>query len=177
VYALNHETPDRCPLQVSFTPEFAERLRASLKVKGQKGHNPHGGGNTYEVERALGEDMLLVSIGWANSYYQQSGDYTDEWGISWKSIEYQTPYSIGHYTEPAGYPLADDQQVFSYEGPDPHRKELYSDAECVIRDFKDKYWIVGVDTLSCSWYANLETIKGKLKNQLLGDRDTLPLYL
>jgi len=68
--ALNHEEPDRCPMQISFTPEFAERLRADLQMKGQRVHNPHGGGNTYELERALGEDMLLTSVGWANSYYQ-----------------------------------------------------------------------------------------------------------
>jgi len=152
--ALHHEVPDRCPLQVSFTPEFAERLRTSLQVKGQRVHNPHGGGNTYELERALGEDMLLVSVGWANSYYQQRGDYTDEWGIFWKSIEYQTPFGIGHYTEPAGHPLGDDQQVLSYRGPDPHRLELYKDAECVLRDFKDEYWIVGVTVTTifeCAW--------------------------
>ena len=77
-------------------------------------HNPHGGGNTYELERALGEDMLLVSVGWANSYYQQSGDYTDEWGITWKPIEYTTPYGVGSYTEPTGHPLADDEAVLRY---------------------------------------------------------------
>ena len=27
--ALNHEQPDRCPMQVGFTPEFAARLRRS----------------------------------------------------------------------------------------------------------------------------------------------------
>jgi hypothetical protein len=30
-------------------------------------------GNTYILERLLGEDMLLTSVGWANSYYQQAG--------------------------------------------------------------------------------------------------------
>jgi uroporphyrinogen decarboxylase len=152
--ALQHETPDRCPLQVSFTPEFAERLRANLQVKGQGVHNPHGGGNTYELERALGEDMLLVSVGWANSYYRQRGDYTDEWGVSWKEIEYETPFGVGHYTEPAGHPLMHDQQVLSYKGPDPARPELYRDAECVIQNFKDEYWIVGVTVTTifeCAW--------------------------
>jgi hypothetical protein len=67
--ALNHEMPDRCPMQVSFTPEFANRLREDIRVTGQQTHNPHGGGNTYELERALNQDMLLTSVGWANSYY------------------------------------------------------------------------------------------------------------
>jgi uroporphyrinogen decarboxylase len=152
--ALNHEAPDRCPLQVSFTPEFAGRLKADLQVKGRGAHNPHGGGNTYELEQALGEDMLLVSVGWANSYYQQNGIYTDEWGITWEPIAYTTPYGVGHYTEPTGHPLADDEAASAYQGPDPHRPELYQDAARTIQDFKDEYWIVGVTVTTifeCAW--------------------------
>lgn len=56
--ALNHEEPDRCPMQISFTPEFAARLIEDLHIKNKLAHNPHGGGNTYELERALQEDLL-----------------------------------------------------------------------------------------------------------------------
>ena len=152
--ALNHEQPDRCPLQVSFTPEFAERLRQDLKLKGRQVHNPHGGGNTYELERALDEDMLLTSVGWANSYYQGAEDYTDEWGIRWHAVPYTTPYGTGYYTEMTGHPLADDRAMDTYTPPDPHRPELYADAACAIRDFKEEYWIVGVTVTTifeCAW--------------------------
>ena len=142
--ALNHEAPDRCPMQVSFTPEFAERLRADMQVRGQAAHNPHGGGNTYELERALGEDLILTSVGWANSYYQQEGDYVDEWGIGWRSVKYTTPFGMGRYTEPVGHPLADDNAIDAYKTPDPNRPELYLEAAHVIEQFKDEYWIVGV---------------------------------
>jgi uroporphyrinogen decarboxylase len=142
--ALNHEMPDRCPMQVSFTPEFANRLRDDLKVKGRTPHNPHGGGNTYELERAIGEDMLLTSVGWANSYYMGNEPYTDEWGVSWRSQPYETPYGTGYYTEISGHPLAEDAAIETYRAPDPNRPELYSEAERVIRDYKDEYWIVGV---------------------------------
>ena len=107
-------------------------------------HNPHGGGNTYELERALGEDLLLTSVGWANSYYQDAADYTDEWGIGWRSVEYTTPFGVGRYTEMTGHPLADDQAIQSYQAPDPDRPELYDEADWVLRTFKDEYWIVGV---------------------------------
>ena len=50
----------------------------------ETGHNPHGGGNTYDLEIAIDEDMLLTSVGWANCYYQDTKPYTDEWGIGWK---------------------------------------------------------------------------------------------
>ena len=142
--ALNHELPDRSPMQVSFTPEFAERLRAELALQGTHWHNPHGGGNTYELERALGEDMLLTSVGWANSYYQDDKDYIDEWGIGWKVQPYETPFGQGHYTEISSHPLADSRAIHTYIPPDPNRPELYRDAEWTIGEYKEEYWIVGV---------------------------------
>jgi uroporphyrinogen decarboxylase len=141
-------------MQVSFTPEFADRLREDLSATTDKAHNPHGGGNTYELERTLGEDMLLTSVGWANSYYQDQDDYKDEWGIGWRSVRYETPYGIGRYTEMCDHPLADDRAIQSYRPPDATRSELYTEAERVIRDFKDEYWIVGVTVTTifeCAW--------------------------
>ncbi len=146
--ALNHQEPDRCPMQISFTPEFATRLETDLKLKGQGFHNPHGGGNTYELERALDEDMLLTSIGWVNGYYQNGyqdvDSYIDEWGVTWRTIEYQTRFGNGKYTEPFGHPLGDDQRLEAYSAPDPDRPTLYAEAGRVIRDYKSEYWIVGV---------------------------------
>ena len=142
--SLNREQPDRCPMQISFTPEFARRLEDDLQVKQLKSHNPHGGGNTYELERTIGEDMLLTSVGWANSYYMQSGAYTDEWGIGWKPIRYETSFGPGHYTEIASHPLADDRAIEGYSPPDPHRPELYRDAASTVEQYKREYWIVGV---------------------------------
>ncbi|MCL7452888.1 MAG: hypothetical protein M8467_07540 [Anaerolineae bacterium] len=142
--ALRHEEPDRCPMQASFTPEFAVRLRQDLALRGGHTHNPHGGGNTYELERALGEDMLLTSVGWANSYYMADQPYTDEWGIGWTVHAYETPFGTGHYTEIATHPLAENRAIDRYQPPDPHRPELYVDTAQVLRDFREEYWIVGV---------------------------------
>ena len=156
--ALNHQEPDRCPMQVSFTPEFATRLEADMKLKGQGLHNPHGGGNTYDLERALDEDMLLTSVGWVNGYYQNGyqdmESYQDEWGVTWRTVEYQTRFGAGKYTEPFGHPLSDDSTLDAYLSPDPNRSELYVDAERTIRDFHSDYWIVGVTPTTifeCAW--------------------------
>ena len=120
--ALQHVEPDRCPFQSTFTPEFAVRLRGDLDHGRAHAHNPHGGGNTYELEIELGEDLLLTSVGWANCYYQDDEhDYVDEWGIGWRVVEYTTPYGVGHYTEPRGHPLADAAALSSYRPPDPNR--------------------------------------------------------
>ena len=131
-------------MQISFTPEFARRLRHEIMPREQGAHNPHGGGNTYQLERALGEDLLLTSVGWANSYYQAEHAYVDEWGVGWTLSEYQTPFGKGHYTEPSGHPLARDGAIASYRPPDPGRPELYRDAERLVREFGREYFIVGV---------------------------------
>ena len=142
--ALSHETPDRCPWQASFTPEFAERLRADLRFDVAAGaHNPHGSGNPYDLEIALDQDLLITSVGWANSYYGEGDEYVDEWGVSWVSVPYTTPHGVGHYTEPCGHPLADADAVARYRSPDPGRPELYTDAERLIAEHGAEYWIVG----------------------------------
>jgi uroporphyrinogen decarboxylase len=141
-------------MQISFTPEFASRLRMDLLHKTGSAHNPHGGGNTYELEQGLGEDMLLTSVGWANSYYLEAGSYTDEWGIGWKPCEYTTRYGKGSYTEISSHPLAQDEALESYRPPDPNRPELYQDAARTLRAFQDEYWIVGVTVTTifeCAW--------------------------
>jgi uroporphyrinogen decarboxylase len=154
--ALNHEKPDRCPMQISFTPEFAARLRRELGISDSQVHNPHGGGNTYVLERTLDEDLLLTSVGWANSYYatetlsQDGLSYVDEWGVAWRNAPYETSFGRGNYTEMVGHPLAADAAIDSYVPPDPNRPELYAEAERVIREFKDEYWIVGV-TVTTIW--------------------------
>jgi uroporphyrinogen decarboxylase len=130
-------------MHIGFTPEFAVRLRAAMQLEDDTEHNPHGGGNTYELELALDEDMLITSVGWANSYYQSAEPYTDEWGIGWSPCEYTTPFGKGFYTETCFHPLADDNALSTYRPPDPNRPELYHEAERMVRDYKHDYWIVG----------------------------------
>ena len=173
--ALDHQAPDRCPMQISFTPEFAARLRQDLQLQGRGVHNPHGGGNTYELERALDEDLLLTSVGWANSYYGPGyagrKPYVDEWGVGWQAIEYATPYGVGAYTEMVVHPLADSRALGSYCAPDPSRPELYAEAERVIREFGEEYWIVGVTV--CTIFETAWALRGyaRLLEDLVADPD------
>ena len=141
--ALSHKPTDRCPMQISFTPEFADRLATSMNLKDKK-HNPHGGGNKYELECALGVDILLTSVGWANCYYADEDQYVDEWGVTWRSAPYETPFGIGRYTEIVGNPLSDETALETYIPPNPNRPELYRDAEALIKNYGEEYWIGGV---------------------------------
>lgn len=142
--ALEGGRPDRCPMQISFTPEFAQRLAAHLGRGSGQGHNPHGGGNTYVLERAIDSDVLVTSVGWANSYYQsETPAYIDEWGVGWKSVPYTTPFGTGRYTEICSHPLADDAALDNYRPPDPARPSLYEPARRLIEEHGGEYWITG----------------------------------
>ena len=152
--ALAKERPDRCPMQISFTPEFADRLRKEHARGEGPTHNPHGGGNTYALETWLEEDMILTSVGWANSYYLADEDYKDEWGVGWGLKPYETPFGTGKYTEIVGHPLASDDAITRYTPPDPTRPELYEEPKRVVERFGGEYWIVGVAVTTifeCAW--------------------------
>jgi len=168
--ALNHERPDRCPMQISFTPEFAERVKADLGLKEGYVHNPHGGGNTQQLERRIDEDVLLTSVGWANSYYQDDKAYTDEWGVGWRLQTYLTKFGTGKYTEIASHPLANKQAIDTYLPPDPSRPELYTDSKMIIEQFKDEYWITGVTV--CTIFETAWALRGL--EQLMVDMATDP---
>jgi len=51
--ALNHQKPDRCPMQMSFTPEFASRLHKDIGIENKNIHNPHGSNNIYDLKIEL----------------------------------------------------------------------------------------------------------------------------
>ncbi|UCG28661.1 MAG: hypothetical protein JSV24_04690 [Bacteroidales bacterium] len=145
--ALDHTVPDRCPMQISYTPEFASRLISHLKKKYPESFNKDTGKNIYELERILDQDMLLTSPAWNNAYhqiYQPGEEFKDEWGIGWKAVPYDTKFGTGVYTEMIYHPLASDHVILSYQPPDPNPKELYEETARVLEKFKDEYWIVGV---------------------------------
>lgn len=167
--ALSHQQPDRCPMQLSFTPEFAAKLRREIGGDTQLTHNPHGGGNDHFFERTLGADVLVTSVGWANSYYQEGFDrgrsYTDEWQIGWDSTPYETKFGIGHYTDIGKHPLAQEAAIDSYTPPDPNRAELYSDAQNILNNFGKDYFICGVTV--CTIFETAWALRGL--EQLLMD--------
>lgn len=136
--ALENKKPDRCPLFCSYTPEFADRLRQDLGLKDKDVEE-----SDHLLEREVGQDMLLTSVGWATSYYQEEGDYVDEWGVGWQSIEYETPYGNGRYTEMIDPPLAEDEAIDNYQPPDPDRDHLYREARRTLDKFQDDYYICG----------------------------------
>lgn len=134
--ALNHQKPDRCPVQMGYTPEFYLRLRTDLQIK-------FGDEPDVEFMGIVNGDMRIASVGWSTSYYMDDKPYTDEWGVGWAIQPYQTPFGSGHYTEICSHPLADDSTLENYQPPNPNRPELYELAIQLVSTSKTEYWIVG----------------------------------
>ncbi len=134
--ALNNNFDKVYPMQISYTPEFKDRLLkhfTDLDVK-----DPHA------LDLKLGSDLLLTPIGWMNNYNQGREPYTDEWGVGWKTIQYETRFGKGIYTEPQSHPLEDYAAVDSYSTPDPDRDSLYGNAEILLKNHGKSHFIVGV---------------------------------
>ncbi|MEN3186117.1 MAG: uroporphyrinogen decarboxylase family protein [Atribacterota bacterium] len=166
--SLCHEEPDRVPIQASFTPEFAKRLRDHLGLMSQGEDNPHGGVE-HDLEEVLGLDMIQYSVGIANSYYlKEEEEYICEWGIKWKRVPYTTPFGTGHYTEIAEHPLATDSGLAEYVPPSPHREELYLPLWKILEKFGRTHFILGV--VVCTIFEGAWYLRGM--NQLLIDMVT-----
>ena len=134
--ALNHEKPDRCPVQMGYTPEFYTRLEQDL-------HRTFDSEYLNDVTQIISGDMQVASVGWSTSYYLDDKPYTDEWGVGWIVHPYETPFGIGNYTEICNFPLSDEAAISGYTPPDPNRVGLYKEAEQLVAEYKEEYWIVG----------------------------------
>jgi uroporphyrinogen decarboxylase len=145
--SLNRKIPDRCPMQVCFTPEFNKRLREYYKCEGYTFKPETEGEIDLDLEFLTDQDMLLSWVGWTDDTkitYIPGEEFIDKWGVLRRATEYNTPYGKGIYTELVGHPLADESKISSYTCPDPDKPELYTGVDGLIRKYKDEYWIVGV---------------------------------
>lgn len=147
IAAINREIPDRCPMQICFTPEFNKRLRGYYNSRGYAFKpEPPGEINT-ELEFLTDQDMLLSWVGWTDetkANYTPGEEFYDKWGVLRRAVEYNTPFGKGIYTELVGHPLADESMISSYQGPDPDLPELYTGVDGILKRYKEEYWIVGV---------------------------------
>ena len=155
--AINHKESDRVPRVSSFTPEFASKLRKHFGMKDNL-FNPHGGVE-HELELRIGNDILLTVQGFANSYYKSlDSDYTDEWGVDFKIVEYNTKNSIGHYTEISGHPLEEDCAIDNYTPPDPSDKRRYKPSKKLKEEYGKEYAIMGV--IVCTIFETAWALRG-----------------
>ena len=159
IAALNGESTDRVPFQATFTPEFANRLRAHFGLKPCRSEPHHREWYGYDLEILTEQDALQAGVGWFTNCYLDNKPYTDNWGVQWQIDPYSTPFGEGIYTNIKKGPLSDDEpDVDNYRTPDPNIPDLYNHLERLIREYKDEYYIIG--RVHCAIFESAWALRG-----------------
>ena len=151
--AINHEEPDKVPLDSWIAPEVSDQLVELLGVDTSA--------DPFALSKRLGNDILYRMIGFCEGFSAMFDDskkigdnlYRDDFGIKW-SYE---PQEHGGYCEMVEHPLADIRHYDDFEWPDPlevSRVGLAENRALIERDGKD-YGIIGAvacSMLEGAWY-------------------------
>ena len=166
--AVNHEEPDKVPLDSWIAPEVADQLVTMLGIDTST--------DPFALAKRLGNDFLYRMVGFCEGFstmYDKSkkiGDnlYQDDFGIKWsyKAQEH------GGYCEMVEHPLSDLSTYDQFVWPDPlevSKVGLEENRVMIERDGKE-YGIIG--GVACSmmegaWYLRgLENLLMDLANNL-----------
>ena len=151
--AINHEEPDKVPLDAWLAPEVADELVKILNVDTSK--------DPFALGKRLGNDFFYRAVGFCEGFstmYDETkkvGDnlYQDEFGIQWSYKRQQH----GGYCEMVSHPLADRAAYDTFKWPDPlevSRVGLQENRELIARDGKE-YGMLGAvacSMLEGAWY-------------------------
>jgi uroporphyrinogen decarboxylase len=133
--ALNHEEPDRVPVDLWFTSEIEAVLAERC-----------GGLRGAALRVALGHDLIITSSPNIGASYEMPGtpdEYECEWGARWKWV---TNGEGGRYTETVGHPLAGVKDFASYRLPDPlgaSNQAIYAEARDLVTTYGGTHAIFG----------------------------------
>jgi uroporphyrinogen decarboxylase len=160
--AINHEEPDKVPLDGWLAPEVADALMRLMGVDTEE--------DPFALGKRLGNDFFYRAVGFCEGFstmYDESkkiGDnlWEDEFGIRWsyKSQEH------GGYCEMVAHPFADLERYRRFVWPDPLRisgKGLEENRALIARD-GGEYGIIGA--VPCSMLEGAWYLRG-LENLLL----------
>jgi len=133
--ALDHNTPDRTPFFIGFTPEISEKVLYHLRDLY---------GNAVRIEDIpfiMQHDLLVADHGVGLSYYANSehDEYICEWCIGWKWVNIPG----GRYTEIVGHPLADEKELDNWSAPDPLKPSRYDEMRRLLAAHGHTHAIVG----------------------------------
>ena len=152
--AINHQEPDKIPIDSWMAPDVAEAMIKALNIDLSS--------DRFALSKRLGHDMLYASLGICdgfNSIYKEErkiGEnlYQDPFGIQWARQEQE---GYGHYCEMVEHPLADLDAYKTYRFPDPMAVEksgfeLFE--ETIAKDGKEYAILGGVPCtiFEAAWY-------------------------
>jgi len=160
--AINHQEPDKVPLDAWLAPEVADKLIKLLNVDTAR--------DPFALAKRLGHDFLYRAVGFCEGFstiYDENkkiGEnlYRDDFGIKWSYKDQEH----GGYCEMVEHPLADLRSYDRFKWPDPlevSRVGLEENRRLIERDGKE-YGIIGA--VACSMLEGAWYLRG-LENFLM----------
>jgi uroporphyrinogen decarboxylase len=150
---INHEEPDRVPVDIMIAPEVGEILIDTLCLDLES--------DPFALSKVLGNDILYGFLGFCDGFssiYKEERKieenlYKDQFGIKWR----KKSHKYGSYCEFAEHPLANMKNYDSYKWPDPlvAEKEGIDMYKKIIDECGNEYAIIGsaaCSILEASWY-------------------------
>lgn len=126
--ALNHEEPDRVPIDITYTWKPYVKLREMLGLPSENVF-PDMWGKIYEspdLVQALGTDFLHLGLkgpSWAQSFSWDLDEYVEEYSITWRKISGPE----GEHFEMMDYPIKEPTMnaIEAFDWPDPNDPARY----------------------------------------------------
>lgn len=171
--AINHEEPDRVPLDVWYTPELEKKVLAYLGEDTSKLSLYAADGGL--LPHLMDHDFLITWIGPCTSYYlKDTPEYYDEWGVKWKWVD---TGSGNRYTEMAEHPLRNIKDPDEFTMPDFKDETRYEDSKEMVSRFGKEYGIMGA--VACTLFELSWYLRGmdKVMEDMILNKDFLHAYL
>jgi len=139
IKAIQHEIPDRTPLDGWFTEDYGNKLKNYLGLKDIEALNKRLGIDFRVIwnepsrefkKKASSSDKLP-------SYWWVTENFKDEWGVKY-SLD-----PTGMFFHFVSQPLQDAESIDDYEFPDINAPGRFDNAEKIAREYRNEYIIVG----------------------------------
>lgn len=177
---INHEEPDRVPMDARFTPEARWNLINHFNLTEKYGEQIKNiSTNGPEVDLLaieMNHDFIITHLGPICGYYQHRGvsKYVDDFGIVRKWIQVNNAQA---YTEIVEYPLTTHEAVEAYKLPDMTDERLYNTAREVITQCGEEFGIMA--GIPCTLFELAWYLRGldQFLMDLAADKDFVHYYL
>jgi uroporphyrinogen decarboxylase len=171
--AINHEEPDRVPICAWYTPEAERTVLRHLGVESDQTETYKAVGGPLPI--LMDHDFLISWVGPCTGYYlNPAEEYTDEWGIGWKWVEYAAG---GSYTEMVRHPLEDIVDPSEFSMPDFTQEDRYGGARQLVAQYGNEYGIMG--GCACTLFELAWYLRGmeKVLMDMVTNKDFMNAYL
>ena len=178
-FRMKEGLPDRVPIQFDLSRNHLDYYAKKLNLPLEITDNPYEdvtwriSGNN--VRTALGSDVVITGASVSDDYEiipDADGAWLNEYGMLMRQGDI--------YVEVVGYPLANAQtkaDIDAFTFPDPYAPGRYRDAERIVSQYKDDYFVIGdVEVTIFSLAQQLVGLEKLLVDMMLEAEYVQPLF-